>query len=148
MSYWILVANSSQAKIYESPSLRQMDHRNMRLVNQFEHPRSRQKNAELIEDRSGNYHSANGGYGNYADHADVKGQEAEQFAKELAQSLAASKKKGHFDQLVLVAPSHFDRHVCKHLNGVGDQSIMMHIDKDYTKDEVVKLAEHLSRYLH
>ncbi len=96
---WIMVANASHAKLFSNKG----PNRGLELVKELEHPESREKAAELVSDRIGNY----AGSGSYAQPTDPKEHEAERFALEIAQELEQGRVNNAYEKLVMVTSSHF-----------------------------------------
>lgn len=124
----IIVANSSQAKFYQSTNLGQ----ELELIQEFEHPASREKAQNLVTDRQGRYRTHNGtGHGAYTS-ATPKEVEAEKFAQQLAHALNGAHYQD-YDELVVIAPPHFHGLLNKHYPQNVRAKIRHNIEKDYTK---------------
>lgn len=135
MKTWILVASASKAYLHETNNLRTKP---LIAINTFSHPESKEKNRNLVTDRPGHYstnHAAKGAY----EKEHPKAHEAEIFACELAKMLDKAKADNKFDQLIIVALSHFQGILTKHLHLKNDA--VTHIDKnfvDLTKEELTE----------
>ena len=104
MSIWILVADSSRAKLFSAANSKSP-------INELEdivHPEGRMHEGDLISDKPG---SDGGSYGQgphiYGDKTTAKEQEQLRFAKSLAQRLESARIEGAFQRLVLIAPAAF-----------------------------------------
>ena len=104
MSIWVLVADSSRAKLFSAANSKSS-------VNEMEdivHPEGRMHEGDLISDKPGN---DGGSYGQgphiYGDKTTAKEQEQLRFAKSLAQRLDTARNDGEFQRLVLIAPAAF-----------------------------------------
>ncbi|NLF53354.1 MAG: host attachment protein [Thauera phenolivorans] len=137
---WILVANASLAKLYENSG----PNKGLKLVKELVHPESRQKNGELVSDRSGAMAGNGTGGGSMQPQTLPKQHEAKVFAQEIAQELYQGRATNAYKRLVLVAPPSF----MGMLNGVLDaptaQLVTDRFEKDYTKTPDGELAGHLS----
>ncbi len=137
MKSWILVANSSQAKLFESENLRAKE---LKLVKELDHPESREKGTELTSDRPGHFqtdHKARSAY----EKSNPKQEEAEVFAVDLAKLLKDEFNKNKYEQLIVYAAPQFYGMLKNHLHFLPEE--YSHISKDYTKLNAVDLAEQL-----
>ncbi len=132
---WIVVANASQAKLYEN----QGPKKGLQLVKELDHPESREKAANLVSDRVGNFQ----GSGSYAQHTDPKHVEMDRFALELANELETGRAKNAFSRVVLVSSAPFIGRVRQHLTEHVKGKISDTIEKDYTKLNIKDLTGHL-----
>ncbi|MCB1897231.1 MAG: host attachment protein, partial [Rhodocyclaceae bacterium] len=92
---WILVANASLAKLYANLG----PNKGLKLVKELDHPESRQKNADLVTDRSGTGH----GDGSYEPPTAPKEHAARSFAQEIAREFYAGRNRQAFARAILVA---------------------------------------------
>lgn len=147
---WILIANASQAHIYEMHRARLFKsnghaEENLQLLETFEHAASRKKTGELVTDRVGNNRSS--GHGAFAESTNPKAHEAEVFAKELMARLDVGRVAGKFDDVVLVASPGFHGLLQKHLSNPLSKQISRTLTKDYTSLSGRHLAEQLREQL-
>ena len=142
---WILVANASQAFLYESRGRAE----GMELIRTFEHPSSRAKGADLTSDRPG--HAATGGGGDrrtaMEPNTHPRRHEQERFAHELALELGAAHAKRRYDKLVLTASAAFLGMVKAQLPKDVERSIILSQNKDYTATPAAELATQLREHL-
>lgn len=141
MKSWILVANSSQAKIFESENLRNKE---LKLLRDIEHPESREKGSDLISDRPGHYQTSHMARSAYEKN-DPKDVAAENFAIEVAGLLQDGHNKNKYEQLVIVSAPQFYGLLNKHMHFTAKNS--EHISKDYTKCTEQELSQHLYQQL-
>ncbi|MFQ5581555.1 MAG: host attachment protein [Mariprofundaceae bacterium] len=141
---WILVANSSEARLFSLGS------DGMQRISEFAHPQSREKGQALTSDRPGHYQSSNIGtaHGAYAESTDPREYESEQFARELADKLEHGRATNQFGRLLLAAPPHFHGMLNKHINGHLSKLVSGHVEKDYTKVADDELMEYLQSQVH
>lgn len=124
----VIVANSSEAKMYQTSELGQP----LNLVEEYSHPESREKGIDLVSDRPGRYKARMGlGRGAYSE-AYPKEVEADRFARELAECLNGINDY-QYDDLVVIAPPHFNGLLNKHYSRNVRSKIKHVIEKDYTK---------------
>jgi protein required for attachment to host cells len=102
---WILVAESSRAKLYRA------DNRKSPIseVESLEHPEGRLHEGDLVSDRPGSDSGSIVGQGRHIldDKTTARRHEHITFAKQLAARLDAGRNQGDFSRLVLVAPPAF-----------------------------------------
>lgn len=146
---WILVANSSKAKIFTINKSKFLDGKEKPiLIKEFTHPESRKRDIELTSDRPGHYQARDGGgHGSYNEPTEPKEYEAEVFAREVYRVLDAGRLANLYKELVLVVPPHFYGLLNKHLHNPLEQLIVKVIEKDYTKTPEKTLEEHLKSQL-
>lgn len=133
MTTWVLVANTAEAHLYQSPNLRT---EGLSLIKDFKHPESRKKITDLITDKPGHFKTDNGARGAFTK-GDPKETEAEHFALELLKELKSGHDQKKYFSLVIIAPHHFYSHFKKHFN--FNLEDVKHISKDYTKYALPKL---------
>lgn len=106
---WILVANASQATLYNLVSHESSKQKlELEVVEQFNHPDSRKKDVDLVSDRSGEYQSKGGtGSGSFTERTDPHQHEAAVFARDLIQFIEKGRTANKFKTLFLVAGPHF-----------------------------------------
>ena len=129
----ILVANSSQAHMYKSHKAKILNgDANLELVGEFLHPESRKKNSELGADRSGSYSNPkSAGNSTFMESSNLKEQEADLFAKELSRFLEKGRLNNDFQELIVIAPAHFQGLLGKHFNSNIQSMVYLNIEKDY-----------------
>ena len=144
MKTWVLVANASEAKLYNSSNLRTDD---LHFYKEYTHPDSRKKASDLVCDKPGRYDNGTAGGGAY-DSGNPKVVEAEHFALELIKEIKANCHPEETKLLIIVVPNSFYKLMIKHFNisaHHGDKT--MHIAKDYTKYTVIELTQRLKEQL-
>jgi protein required for attachment to host cells len=137
---WIMVANASQAKLFANHG----PNKGLELVRELVHPESREKAANLVSDRTGNF----AGSGSYAQPTDPKQHEAERFALEVAHELEHGRTKNAYERLILVASAPFLGLLNSRLSAQVQQKISDSINKDYTHLPVKELAGHLAQVVY
>jgi protein required for attachment to host cells len=136
---WILVANSSLARLYANAGPK----KGLTLIKELAHPESRQKNSDLVTDRSGFMQSAGNGHGARQPQTEPKQNEARNFALELAEELHQGRTTNQVHRIILVAPPAFMGLINASIDGPTSQMVSDRFEKDYTKAPPKELAGHL-----
>ena len=136
---WILVANASLAKLYANLG----PNKGLTLVKELIHPESRQKNGELVSDRSGAMGAVGSGGGSMQPQTLPKQHEAKVFAQEIAQALYQGRTSNAFKRAILVAPPAFMGLLNAVIDGPTAQLITDRFGKDYTKTPENELGDRL-----
>lgn len=139
-STWILVANASKAKLYGNAGPK----KGLQLLKEMDHPESRQKNADLVTDRSGHMQSAGNGHGARQPQTEPKQNEARNFALELARELNHGRTSNLYHRAIIVAPPSFMGLLNGAIDGPTLQMVSDRLEKDYTKASDKELAGHLA----
>ena len=100
---WILIANATRARL-----LRQEPGQRVKELQSFEHPESRSKISDLVDDRSG-YERTDRSFGSaaYQPRVDAKQKEHRRFARQLATYLEQQAQLGTYARIELFASSPF-----------------------------------------
>ena len=136
---WILVANASLAKLYANLG----PNKGLTLVKELIHPESRQKNGELVSDRSGAMGAVGSGGGSMQPQTLPKQHEAKVFAQEIAQALYQGRTSNAFKRAILVAPPAFMGLLNAVIDGPTAQLITDRFERDYTKTPENELGDRL-----
>ena len=136
---WILVANASLARLYANLG----PNKGLTLVKELIHPESRQKNGELVSDRSGAMGAVGSGGGSMQPQTLPKQHEAKVFAQEIAQALYQGRTSNAFKRAILVAPPAFMGLLNAVIDGPTAQLITDRFEKDYTKTPENELGDRL-----
>ena len=135
---WVLVAESSRAKIYEwrrkSEALDE--------IRDLVHPQSRQRPTELTSDLPGRAFSSVGD----SRHAmepptDPKKHEADAFARQIAEQLERARGEGLYEELVVVAPPKFLGLLRQRLSDSTRMVITKEIHKNLTREDAESLKQ-------
>jgi len=141
----ILIANSSEALLYDAEKLRNEDLTKDHLIKKILHPESRKKVVELIDGDKGKIQHDGATPNAYEGKHGPKEVEFERFALELVRTLPEIGKLSAKDKLLIVAPAHFYNLIAKHWHHKDVK--IENLAKDYTrftvKDISVALREHL-----
>jgi len=144
---WILIANGSHARVYSAPKAKLLNgNPNLHLVNEYQHPASREKILDLISDKHGHMPGCAGPSG-AMESADPKRDEMERFSRELAECLESGRQKHCYEELIVVAPPQFHGMLNKHMSRNVSEMVQQHIDKDYTHYDEQQVCYQLENYL-
>ena len=137
---WILVANSSQAKIYTGKGQRG----SLTEIKNFDNLKGRLHEGDLVSDSAGS-DGGSVGQGRHIldDETSAIEQEAIIFAKELANYLDEERNKEVYRRLVIIAPPTFLGLLRKNLSSEVMSIVSQQIDKNLIK----KSAEEIHQYL-
>jgi protein required for attachment to host cells len=111
--YWVLVANSGQARILEMQRKPYEFHQVSELVSETQHL----TNKEIVSDASGRVYRAQGpGTHSMKPRSDPHENAEEQFSRGLAHKMQKAAELGRFDQLLLVADPKTLGRLRQHMN--------------------------------
>jgi protein required for attachment to host cells len=100
---WILVADSSAARIYDKASRTSLE-----LLDSLSHPEARARPGDVYADAPGRVQESHGATRHsVTPRTDLHAEEAHRFAREIAQRLDTDHQKKHFGKIVLMAPPAF-----------------------------------------
>ena len=139
---WFVLANASVAQIVENEEAG-----SYKVIEILEHPNSKKKRGELLTDRAGRYQGTAYPETAFPAHSDPKQIEAEKFAIELIHLLKKSLDEDSFDELIFVAPGHFQHLIKQHAHQSLLNKINQFIDKDYTKLKIKQREKYLTELL-
>jgi protein required for attachment to host cells len=136
---WVLVANSSNAKIYKVER-----NQNFIELEVLEHQESRQKDSDLVSSKPGRQFDSLGmGRHAYQQKTSPKLQEYETFARQISNHLDEAREKGKFGKLYLAANPSFLGILRSFMSGHTQALIAGEIDKDLTQIKPQEIREHL-----
>jgi len=138
---WALIANGSEARLFETD-----DHlKKLTLVQQFNHPESREKGSDLASDRPGHYQgeTTEASHGAFNEPTDPKAYEMERFAIELAKILEEGRVHNRYGGLIIASSPHFHGLLNQHMNEHVGRLVVKHLEKDYTEVKEAELLEKL-----
>ena len=135
---WIIVANAGRVKIFTS---QHVGHE-LQLIDEIEHPPSREKGLNLASDRFGHQQSLQGS-GTMIEATDPKDFEANRFAHMIADKLGDAHNDNQFDELIIIASPHFHGLLNQYCDDHLKALIKKHIPKDYTAITDKDLQLHL-----
>ena len=137
---WIVVAESSRAKIFE------LNKKNTPLkeLQDFIHTSSKLHEQEVTTDLSGGSRISYG-HGSHKMNAQtsVKEHESKVFAKTISQYIEKARNKGKFQKLILMSPPAFLGQLRKQLSSETFKRIVSEIDKNLVKHKACEIQAHL-----
>ncbi len=142
---WMLVADASKARLYSFHKARLFQEplpKNLDLINEFTHAKSRMKGSELETDRIGL-----NGRGGLEESTSPKEHEADEFALQLSHHLENARKEESYLDIVLVAPPAFMGLLQKHMTTEAHKLVSKKIEKDYTYQSDQEFLKNLLNYL-
>ena len=141
---WILIANATRARLYENTGIG----KGLDLLEEFTHPESRLKGADLVSDRPGHMQSSGNGQGSRQPATSPRTFEAELFAREIAETLEFARAQNQFDRLILVAGTPFLGALRSQLSSHVLSRTSETLSKDYTAAKDKELGRHLEPYVY
>jgi protein required for attachment to host cells len=141
---WILVANRAEAKLFENVGIKP----NPSLMEEFSHPKSREKVSELLTDKAGGSFERMGkGRNAMGKPVDPHAHEAEVFAKEIATKLEKARMEGSFDALLVIAEPSFLGTLTSRFSAPMNQLVSKTVDKNLPDMTPHTLRPHLKGLL-
>lgn len=141
---WVLVAESSRAKIFEATGPRGA----LVELESLSHSAARQHEQDITSDLPGRSFDSLGGQRHRMDApTSPKRHEAETFSRELAKRLDAAFSAGEFARLVLVAPPAFLGLLREHLSTALAEQIVAEVAKNLVLREAADIRAHLPERL-
>lgn len=137
---WVLVAESSRAKIFEQDSPRG----ELRELKGFDHSASRLNDIDLVSSAPGRTYDSKG-HGRHAMEPDTdpKVNEAHIFAKMLADFLNQNQEKKFFNKLVVIAPPEFLGILRETFSDQVNKLIAASINKNLVNETAQSIQGHL-----
>lgn len=139
---WVLVAESSRAKIYEAYS----SQGELREVDDLVHSESRLHEHNVTSDLPGRTAGQNASQHALEEPTSYKEHEAELFAKTIDGKLNAARVSGKFDKLIIAAAPHFLGLLRKNMNANTAKLISAEINKNLVDFDVSEIRGHLPRH--
>lgn len=136
---WIVVANSSHAKIF-----RLMKFPKIEVLTTLDHPESRLHNQDLEGRKPGrNFQSGGTTRHAYQPETEPKEVEIEKFAKLLSDYICNAHQKKEFARLYLMASPSFLGLLRQHINGNAQKAIVGELAKDMTERTTDEIEQQL-----
>ncbi|MDH5435144.1 MAG: host attachment protein [Gammaproteobacteria bacterium] len=137
---WVLVADSSRARIFEAESSKGP----LKELTDLIFPESRLHAQQLTSDLPGRTFDSNGpGRHDLEERTDVKESEAINFARSINAHLEKSRLNGAFRKLVVAATPSFLGILRKTLNSNTSKMVTQEIDKNLVKFDIKDVRKHL-----
>ena len=139
---WILVADSSRARIFKADK-----GSSMHEVEDLSHPEGRLHEQDLASDLPGkDADKVGAGRHSFQDQVEPKQQEAIDFAKRIARHLDESYSDKKFEQLMVVAAPSFLGTLRHQFSDEISQQICFELDKNITMHSVDDIRKHLPEH--
>ena len=137
---WILVTDSSEARIYSARNLRS----ELELVDTLTHEASRLHARDLGSDVPGRVHDRFGPGRHSLDQGQqLKHTEKQRFAREIAARLAEAQQQRKFDRLVVMAGPEFLGILRDCLDKSVAETVIAEVSKDLVAHDVAAIRTHL-----
>jgi protein required for attachment to host cells len=137
---WVLVADSSAAHIYAGRHLRAP----LGLVASLTHEASRQRGTELMSDAPGRVHDRFGpGRHSLDPKEQIRNEEAQRFARELARQLATGLQNRQYDRLVVMAAPAFLGILRGLLSKPVVDAVVAEVPKNLVSHDVADVEAHI-----
>jgi protein required for attachment to host cells len=137
---WVLVADSDEARIYATRSMRSQ----LELIDTLTHEASRLHARDLGSDRPGRVHDRFGPGRHSLDQGQqLKNTEKQRFAREIAAQLAEGQRLKKFDRLVIMAGPPFLGILRDCLGKALSEAVVATVPKDLVAQDVAAIQAHL-----
>ncbi len=137
---WIVVADSSEARIYAARNPRS----ELELLDTLTHAASRMHPRDLVSDAPGRVHDRFGPGRHSLDQGQqLKHTEKERFAREIAARLTEAHRQKKFDRLVIMAGPAFLGILRACFDKSVAQTVIAEISKDLIAQDVAAIRAHL-----
>jgi len=138
---WVVVAESSRAKIFE---LDQEDRSLTELVG-FAHTPSRAHANQLNTDMPG--HSRHGKSSHQLGQEGRKHQQSAQFARTIGDHLESARHKHQFNKLIVMSPPAFLGELRKTMTHETNKSVISEVDKNLVRHNIDDIQAHIPRQI-
>lgn len=139
---WVVVANSSNAKIFCVNGIG----KEIKKVHDLDHPESRQKGSDLVSDRPGRAYDRVGA-GRHAVGRNPLVHEHQVFAQEVCELLRKGFDEGAFENVALIASPDFLGEIRLSLTDQVKTRVVNSIDKDIASVDDKECVDLMCRYL-
>lgn len=144
MMKWVVIANSSDCKIYECDKKTKQ----CEFLHEVEHPESRLKAQEINSDKPGHYKSRSTNRGAYGEQSWIHQAVVDDFAREIASLLDKARKNHEFDELLLVTPSKMYGSLYGHMTKQVASLLTQTIQKNMLNLNENELYEYVRKHLY
>ena len=144
-STWILVAESSRARIFSVAS----SSGPLVEIETLAHPEGREHEQDMTSDLPGHDSDKTGaGRHAFADETEPKEQEVINFAKRIAHHLDAARTSGNLTRLIVIAAPAFLGTLRGELNPQTSKLIIHEVDKNLSQHSADDIRHHLPEFIH
>ena len=145
MTTWVVVADASRARFFESRR------RGQELIERdtLLHPESRLKTADIMSDNEGTVMDRVGEGQRRSDpRINPQDAEMEKFAREVASFLDKKRALNEFDQLIIAASPNFLGNLRQRISDQVTKCVVDTLDKDYSRLPKEEIVQRLQQQLH
>jgi len=136
----IVVADQAEAIFYDTPSLQEQPEE----VAHISDPLAHQHNRDFSSDRPGRSYESFGGQRHAIERENQPRQrEAVRFARRISRRLDESRRKGEYDELIVVAGPTFLGLMRQQMSRPTRERVVLEIRKDLVHSPVASLRQHL-----
>jgi len=134
---WVVVAESSRAKIYEVE--KNESHKTLKELTGFTHSVVRNHKQQLSsnQQKESRHSQLIGSLDSYKDH------ERTSFARTIGQHLNSARNKGKFSKLILMSPPKFLGDLRKNLGNETNKYVVSEIDKNLVRHNLKDIQAHM-----
>ena len=140
---WVLVADSSGARIFEAEN---SDSPLSELLT-LTHPESRMHEQELTSDLPGSQGALDGRHHGMDNKTAPKKNEAMVFAKEISKHLEKSHLSHAYNRLILIAPPAFLGLLRENMTPGATRTVILELDKNLSQQSPEEIRQHLPEKL-
>ncbi|EMY77773.1 host cell attachment protein [Leptospira weilii serovar Ranarum str. ICFT] len=140
---WVVVANRSEAKIFEYKG----SHKGLKLLESIENPKGRMKNRELISGGGGKHEKAQRVAFDTDSVQEPKRRVAESFAGQISDAISQGRKSNRFLSLVLISEPRFLGMLLDKMDRRSQSMIFHKMGKDITTTNHRVILSHLREIL-
>ena len=134
---WVVVAESSRAKIYEIN--KNKSNTNLKELSGFTHSISRSHKQDLSAE-----HQKESRHSQLTSSLDShKSHERETFARSISQYLNSARNQGKFNKLILMSPPKFLGDLRKNLGHETNKYVVSEIDKNLVRHKIKDIKSHI-----
>ena len=136
---WVVVAESSRAKIYEVENAN--SHKTLKELKGFTHSISRSHNQQLAgnQQKESRHSQLTGSHDTHKDHV------RSEFARSLSDHLNSARNKQQFNKLILMSPPKFLGDLRKNLGHETNKFVVSAIDKNLVRHTIKDIQAHIPR---
>lgn len=140
---WILVAESSRAKIYKT------DNRNdpLQELEDLVHPQGRQHEKDMSSDLPGSNKGGGASHHHFDETTSIKEHEVAMFARQIAERLETGRNRGDYYRLIIVAAPSFLGHLRKSLTSETAKLVTEEINKNLLQHSAADIHQHVKTAL-
>lgn len=141
MKHWVVAANSSTARFFETPGLLVPLTERLSISNE----EARLREQEINTDRGGKFNDEGPGAHGYGVRDTATKKVTQDFARRVATEIERARGEGAFEHLSLVATPEFLGMLRKHLSSATQQAVIESVSKDLADMDAERIRSALSR---